>query len=1121
MNGTNFKKLRITFVMGFFYFFNMIFVYKNTYIKLAALLACLVFNISLNAAESSTQQFTITEGLSNNSVKTIFQDSRGFLWIGTQDGLNRYDGYNFEVFKSGGENGESLAGNCITAIEEDRNGNIWIGTSHNGISILLNNTGTFKHYQAKPDDATALPENMVADFFLTAAGEMWIKLENYLVRYNEVDDTFQSFGHFSNVFKRSENNGSQILEESDTTFLVGTKDGINRFYHKTGLFERLHIYEEPGLVFQDEVTHIQPIARKQFLMASQSGLYLIEPGQKMAPVPATMSYGANVSVSSIAYDSNGNIWLGTNRGLELYEGVSGTHSLYHKKSGDRKPLISKEVSVLYSDASGLLWVGTRYNGLFKINLSPPKFSFLGEESVTELPLRSHNIRSVYEDSSGRLWLGTLTSGAYVLDKSKKLIKHFVFNPERYRNHDDVVESLYEDAQGTMWAGTNSGIYIIEPPLNRVREFHYVYDARYTTLLRNNLITAISGDSIGNMWFGTHFGLYRYANNKIVSYFSTEGSKALAADHITSLCPDDKGGLWIGTVKGLSYYQAEKGKIVSFDELNVYGAIDKQILSLAVDNKDRLWAGTRSGLYSICTYSADSIVVEAVEGLKNAMIPAVVPDSKRRIWVSSSKGVSMYSPEGTVRDYDIHDGVPGQLFNSGSAFRSKDGTLYFGSVSGLCWVHPDSLSFNMYRPRIAITDILLCIKGDCKEVLRGELSELRVKYKPDMMLDFTFAALEFTQAKKNSYKVMVEGYDKEWRPVTKNNTLTISNLMPGKYRLRIMASNNDFTWNNQPLELPIVITPPLWMTKYAYAFYLLLLIFIIQMMINFRVRHYKRANRTLEEKSVDKQHIEEQREVLSRINQNLTDSINYATRIQAAMIPTEKVLRTVISDAFVYFRPKDLVSGDFYWMHQRDDKIFIAVVDCTGHGVPGAFMSIIGIDLLRNIVAGQKIDNPALILEELSSELDQTLRKNDHNLLDPESIRDGMDMAICVLNTKEMTMQFAGAVNGIYLVSDNKLENYKGDRVVIGRTIDGKVPEYSCKDVPISRGDMVYMFTDGYVDQFGGSDHKKFKHLRFRHLLLNIHELSTEDQKSVLHQKFEEWRGEGEQTDDILVLGFRI
>ena len=182
---------RSTFVTGFFYFFNMIFVYENAYIKLAALLACLVFNISLNAAESSTQQFTITEGLSNNSVKTIFQDSRGFLWIGTEDGLNRYDGYNFEVFKSGGENGESLAGNCITAIEEDRNGNIWIGTSHNGISILLNNTGTLKHYQAKPGDATALPENMVADFYLTAAGEMWIKLENYLVRYNEVDDSFQ------------------------------------------------------------------------------------------------------------------------------------------------------------------------------------------------------------------------------------------------------------------------------------------------------------------------------------------------------------------------------------------------------------------------------------------------------------------------------------------------------------------------------------------------------------------------------------------------------------------------------------------------------------------------------------------------------------------------------------------------------------------------------------------------------------------------------------------------------------------------------------------------------------------------------------------------------------------
>lgn len=543
--------------------------------------------------------------------------------------------------------------------------------------------------------------------------------------------------------------------------------------------------------------------------------------------------------------------------------------------------------------------------------------------------------------------------------------------------------------------------------------------------------------------------------------------------------------------------------------------------MAIDAVGKLWVGTRSGLYVITRESQDSLVSERVKGLEGEMITAILPDEKRRIWVSSSKGISMYSPEGTIRSFDELDGLPGQLFNPGSAFRADDGTLYFGSVSGLCWIHPDSISYNLYQPRIAITGISLCHRGDCEDVMQSALNELTFKYKPGIMLEINYAALEFTQPSKNSYKVMLEGYDDDWRAVTNDNSIGFSNLMPGKYKLRIMASNNDFTWNNKPLELPIVITPPLWMTKYAYAFYLLLIIFTMQLLINYRIRHYKKANRSLTEKNVDKQKLQEQREILTRINQNLTDSINYATRIQSAMIPTETVFRKVLPHSFVYFRPRDLVSGDFYWMHERDNKIFVAAVDCTGHGVPGAFMSIIGMDLLKNIVAGQMEDDPARILEKLSQELDQTLRKNDQTFLDAESIKDGMDMAICVIDKENHTLGFSGAVNGIYLVKDNELHSFKGDRFSIGRITGGKIPEYTKNMIPIGEDDMLYLFTDGYVDQFGGPDHKKFKYRRFRHLLLNIHKLHPDDQKAILHQKMEEWRGEEEQVDDILVLGFKV
>jgi ligand-binding sensor domain-containing protein/serine phosphatase RsbU (regulator of sigma subunit) len=1094
-------------------------VHKQLIIAVLIFLSVFCFKGILLGNVSSIQHFTIAQGLSNHSVNVVFQDSRGFLWIGTEDGLNRYDGYSFEVFKCGGPETEGIGGNRISAIAEDRKGNLWIGTKGKGISVLQHDSGDFIHYRQDSQDTGSLPDNSVYGFYLTPAGEMWVKLGNYLARFDEATNSFQSFGHFSNVFKRSPYAGHPIVQETDSTFLVGTKDGIYRFHPKNGVFERLHIYQDQGVVFQDAVNHIQEVIKNQFLVASSGGLFLFEPEKSMVKIPAKMNYGATIEANTISEDREGNIWVGTNRGLELFNPFNLSHEIYSKSKNHLTSFIPHEITVMFEDASGLLWVGTRFDGLYKVNLSPSKFSFIGKGKEEEWPMRSYNISSVYADGKENLWLGTLTSGLYMVNRAKQTLRHFVINQANFLDGKDAVASLFEDSDANLWIGTNSGIYQLDERRQKVSEFHYTYDARYTTLLRNNRITSIAGDSVGGIWFGTQFGLYKYTGGKMFSYFKGDGHKGLVSDEISALCPDNKGGMWIGTTNGISYVDGGKGKITSVEEMGLHNHVDKQVLSLALDVVGKLWVGTRSGLYAISTETPDSLFGESIKGFGDEMITAVLPDEQRRIWVSSSKGVSMYSPEGTIRSFDVLDGLPGELFNPGSAYKDADGTLFFGSVSGLCWLHPDSINYNLHRPRIAITGISVCHRGDCSDVFQGALNDLRIKYKSGMMLEVHYAALEFTQPLKNSYKLMLEGYDDDWRSVTNSNSITFSNLLPGKYKLRIMASNNDFTWNNQPLELPIVVTPPLWMTKYAYAFYLLLIIFSIQLVINFRIRHYKKANRSLTEKSMDKQKLQEQRKILTHINQNLTDSINYATRIQSAMIPTEKVFRKVLPHSFVYFRPRDLVSGDFYWMHERDNKIFVAVVDCTGHGVPGAFMSIIGMDLLKSIVAGQMEDDPARILEKLSLELDQTLRKNDPSFIDSEAIKDGMDMAVCVIDRENQTLSFSGAVNGIYLVKNNELHSYKGDRFAIGRITGGKIPEYTNNVIPIEEDVMVYLFTDGYVDQFGGAEHKKFKYRRFRHLLLNIHKLHPDDQKAILHQKMEEWRGEEEQVDDILVVGF--
>jgi serine phosphatase RsbU (regulator of sigma subunit) len=368
--------------------------------------------------------------------------------------------------------------------------------------------------------------------------------------------------------------------------------------------------------------------------------------------------------------------------------------------------------------------------------------------------------------------------------------------------------------------------------------------------------------------------------------------------------------------------------------------------------------------------------------------------------------------------------------------------------------------------------------------------------------------------------MLEGYDENWRKISKSHSASFSDLKPGSYNLKIYAANSDLIWNEQPLQFRFILKPPLWMTPYAYAFYLLVIVFIIQLVINYRVRNYRKENRSLTEKAMDKKRIEAQRSVLSRINQNLTDSITYATRIQAAMIPTEKRLRDLLPNSFVYFRPRDLVSGDFYYLFNNGNKTFIAVVDCTGHGVPGAFMSIIGMDLLKSIIEANNEDNPARILELMNLKLAETFATNGNSSEEEENLlRDGMDMGICVIDHEQGIMEFAGAVNEVYIIRSNEITSYKGSRTPLGRFSDGVPPEYKTIRIGIQPLDMVYLFSDGYVDQFGGTDLKKFKYRRFRHLLLNIHKLEPNDQKAILHQKLEEWRGIQEQVDDIVVLGF--
>ena len=345
-----------------------------------------------------------------------------------------------------------------------------------------------------------------------------------------------------------------------------------------------------------------------------------------------------------------------------------------------------------------------------------------------------------------------------------------------------------------------------------------------------------------------------------------------------------------------------------------------------------------------------------------------------------------------------------------------------------------------------------------------------------------------------------------------------NLPQGEYLLRIRDPDNDNVWNKKGSEITVSSKALFWRSKIAFSIYLLLILWLIYVVIQYSTKSLRKSNRILRERDIVAKEVSRQKDLLSSRNKNIEDSLNYAQRIQKAMLTTPKQFRSIIPESFVFHKPKDIVSGDFYWIAEQDEKIFVAAADCTGHGVPGAFMSLISLELFRKIIKSQKVYIPADILN--------TMNKNFNEIfgnVEDITINDGMDLSFCVFDKSMEKLEFSGAFNPLYIVRDNNLTELKGDPFSIGAdsNADSSLKLFTNHLVPLRTNDMIYMFSDGYADQFGGPEGKKYKYRRFRHLLLNIHQLPLDKQKLIIEDNIDEWQGNTEQTDDILVIGVRI
>ncbi len=1110
--------------------------------KMRVLLLILTFSFCsfsaycLTSAEKdvSITTFTIHDGLSGNGITSIFQDSKGFIWVGTEDGLNRYDGYSFKIYRHNLQDSTSISGNHVRCIQEDKDGNLWIGTIGAGLNKWDRETDAFINYSSKSSKQNALPEDNIYSIAFESDSSFWVKTDNYLLKIYTSPIAREVYGLYSNIFKYQDNIKVPIFHKSNSHLWIGTKEGIAQFNTNEKLYERLIVDHRYNLFSNDlgAIADIIQLAPNKYLLGGNQGLYsLTENDSSSFTTEKVIGLSRKESsIYALLQHSSGAIWAGTKEGLRLLNYNKDNNQISYDPQNifnKENSLISKvDITYLFEDNSGLLWVGTKYRGLLKLDFKPQKFKSIKAGDEGYYGLNTSDYRSIIIDKNKRIWLGTADKGIKIIDTKMNYVYSYAVNKSLYNSGEDIVLALCEDSKNRIWIGTNNGIYIFHLDRGTISEFSYTYNKEVKSLLKTNRINSIEEDLQGNIWFGTQFGLYCFDGTSITNYFADKNSnEGICSDEINNLFLDSEGILWIGTNDGVNFIDTKSDTLREFGHLrnsndSISVLSNNFILSITEDDKQRIWFGTRSGLSYYSKKEDKSGFYTHSSGLANDMIYGVVCDNNGGVWLSTNKGISLIKNKDEIYNFDIADGLPGYVFNRGAVEKSESGYCYFAGVEGLAFIHPDSVHYNLHRPKVEFTTIELYHRGKLIERFKPDQKDIRLKYRKSSMLKVKYAALEFSEPHKNKFQVYLEGFDDEWQPVTLENEINISDLPDGDFVLHVKGANNDQIWSNEAAQLNIRIIPPIWMSNYAYAFYLIALIFLIQSIINYRIRHYKSAYKSLEEKAVDKKRIEAQKELLSKINQSLTDSIYYAKRIQESILPTEQKIKQTLPESFVYFRPKDLVSGDFYWMHEVDGKIFVAAVDCTGHGVPGAFMSIIAYDMLKWIINSSIEYCPAKILDKLNQEVIATFKKNvDFDQQSSTNVNDGMDIALCMIDKKEKKLSFAGAYNPLYMVRGNEIFVYKGDRFPIGFQGD-KEMLFSKREIAMEENDTFYIFSDGYADQFGGTEGKKFKYRRFRHLLLNIHKLPAEDQKAILHQKIEEWMGDLEQVDDIIVMGMK-
>lgn len=1044
------------------------------FLRLISAISALLFLLpEIISQEYRISNYSTGEGIIHPFVYTINQDSKGYIWAGTGEGVCRFDGFSF----TRGNIQDTIAGQVAAVSFRDSKNNLWFGYQNGSVAV----------YNGK-------------EFRLIATGQLVSSAITGITELSDGNILILTLNDGLVFFDGTQINATKGINQGNytalcvkgNTLLLGSHEGLS-IYSIDNKGESASVKVHVKELEYSLVPDIQPSSEKNsyWIAVEESGVYKLTlhgENYTLTQVAGELSLG-NERVQAVYEDIQNQLWISTYNGVfRISSGDKDGNNQNIIRFGSNNGLASDRGKKVFEDLEGNIWVATYGAGLSKLTVQSLMFA------QYDIPGLYNNIQCIYVSEDGTQYIGG-NNGLYRFNANTDRM------PQRIGSIPGVrITAMLSDGNNLYVGTENRGLYVLNKYNNTA--FRVNYDA-YSM---GNWVSAIAV-SEHNLFLATRDGIYRFSKDlKFEEHFTT--TRGMPHNYIEHIIVDSRDRLLIATKANGIYSITDEGGVVNLYETGS----EVEFKSVTEDENGGLWAATYGD--GVILFRNDSIYqFTEKSGLKSDFCYSIISDGRGSVWAGHRLGMSRININNMlISTYDQHKGINGDC-NPNAVFSSSTGKVYFGTTSGVVSYDPTKENRRSLPPFTNIVSLTISDKpyDFTKDIiLPYKIYRMRIE----------FVGLNYSDPKAVKYQYKLEGYDLDWSDLTSQTSVSYPRIEDGEYTFYIRSYNSEGLSEESPVSFTLRVKPPVWKTWWFVLTSIIVLILAVYLIIKYRERKQKQLQEYLERELQERtREVVEQKEEIEIKNRDITDSINYAKRIQNSMLPPVKKLQHFFSGSFVFYSPRDIVSGDFYWFDKvNENKFVIVCADSTGHGVPGAFMSMIGSTLIKDICNREAGNSPSKILQMLDCELRNTLNQN---LDDGTKPGDGMDIIVCEIDLKTHYVRYASAMRPMIIYKDGEQIFIKGSRNSVGGHYEMENNHFEDEGLQLSKGDIIYMFSDGYSDQFGGPMGKKFKMIRLKNLLQDIHQKPMDEQCMHVKNTFNLWKENYDQVDDVLFMGIKI